>query len=78
MLDNLPTRSREIIIANMKQSVSLSLRILKSLYPQANLDATGEGFAATCSDNEALKLIEDSTVAAEHIVDMLPVDMSLR
>jgi hypothetical protein len=78
MLDNLPTRSREIIIANMKQSVSLSLRILKSLYPQANLDAAGEGFAATCSDNEALKLIEDSTVAAEHIVDMLPVDMSLR
>jgi hypothetical protein len=78
MLDNLPTRSREIIIANMKQSVSLSLRILKSLYPQANLDVAGEGFAATCSDNEALKLIEDSTVAAEHIVDMLPVDMSLR
>jgi hypothetical protein len=41
------------------------------------LDVAGEGFAATCSDEEALKLIEDSTVTAGHIVDMLGVDMSL-
>jgi hypothetical protein len=36
-----------------------------------------EGFAATCSDEEALKLIEDSAVTVRHIVDMLGVDMSL-
>jgi hypothetical protein len=77
MLDSLPTRSREIILANMKQSVSLTLRILKSLYPRADLDAAGEGFTATCSDNEALKLIEDSAMMAERIVDMFPVYMSL-
>jgi hypothetical protein len=41
------------------------------------LDVAGEGFAVTCSDEEALKLIEDSTVTAGHIVDMLGVDMSL-
>jgi hypothetical protein len=41
MLDGLPTRSREIILTNMKQSMSLTLRNLKSLYPQANLDVVG-------------------------------------
>jgi hypothetical protein len=77
MLDSLPSRSREIILANMKQSTSLTLRILKSLYPRYDLDATGEHFATTCNDEEALKLIGDSVVTAGHIVDMLPVDMSL-
>jgi hypothetical protein len=52
MLNNIPTRSQEIIITNMRQSASLTLRILKSLYPQADLDAAGEGFAVTCSDEE--------------------------
>jgi hypothetical protein len=47
----------------MRQSSSLTLGILKSLYPQANLDAVSEGFAATCSDEEALKLVEDSAKA---------------
>jgi hypothetical protein len=61
----------------MKQSMSLTLRILKSLYPRVDLDAAGEGFAATSSDDEALKLVEDSTVMEEHIVDMLLVDMSI-
>jgi hypothetical protein len=70
MLDSLPTRSQEIILANMKQSTSLTLGILKSLYPQADLDVAGEGFAGTCSDDEALKLVEDPAVTVEHIVDM--------
>jgi hypothetical protein len=73
MLDYLPTRSQEIILANMWQLASLTLGILKSLYPQA-----GEGFAVTCSDEEALKLVEDSAKIAGQVVDMLGVDMSLR
>jgi hypothetical protein len=77
MLDDLPTRSREIILANMKQSMSLTLGILKSVYPRADLDTTSEGFMATCSDDEELKLVEDFTVTVERIVDMLPVDMSI-
>jgi hypothetical protein len=77
MLDILPTRSQEIILANMKQLVSLTLSILRSLYPRADLDAVGEGFAATCSDEEALKLIDDSAVMVGHIMDMLGVDISL-
>jgi hypothetical protein len=64
MLDSLPIRSREIILANMRHSVTLTLGILQSLYPWANMDMAGEGFAATCSDEEALKLIEDSVVMA--------------
>jgi hypothetical protein len=47
MLDSLPTRSREIILIIMSQSTSLTLRILKSLYPRADLDVAGEGFAVT-------------------------------
>jgi hypothetical protein len=74
---SLPTRSQEIILTNMKQSASLTLGILKSLYLRANLDAADEGFAATCSNDEALKLIEDSTIMAGRIVDMFPVDMSI-
>jgi hypothetical protein len=64
------TRSREIILSNMRQSASLTLRILKSLYPWADLDAVGEGFVVTYSDEEALKLMEDSTIMAGQIVDM--------
>jgi hypothetical protein len=61
----------------VRQSGSLTLGILKSLYPQADLDAAGEGFVVTCSDEEALKLVEDSSVTARRVVDMLGVDMSL-
>jgi hypothetical protein len=61
----------------MQQPASLTLGILKSLYPQADLDAAGEGFTTTCSDEEALKLVEDSVVTSRQIGDMLDVDMSL-
>jgi hypothetical protein len=47
------------------------------VYPRADLDMVGEGFMVTCSDEEALKLIEDSAMTAGQIVDMLGVDMSL-
>jgi hypothetical protein len=77
MLDSLPSRSQEIILANKRQPASLTLGILKSLYPRADLDAAGEGFVVTCSDEEALKLVEDSSKTACQVVDMLGVDMSL-
>jgi hypothetical protein len=73
MLDNLPNQSREIILANMWQSTSLTLGILNSLYHLADLDAAGEGFMVTCTDEEALMLVEDSVVAARQVVDMLGV-----
>jgi hypothetical protein len=60
LLDGLLNRCWDIILANMKQAASLTLGILKSLYPQADLDATGEGFAVTYTSEEALKLVEDS------------------
>jgi hypothetical protein len=66
-----------IMLANMMQLASLTLRILKSLYPWADLDMAGEGFIVTCSGKEALRLVEDSAMTVGHIVDMLPVDMSL-
>jgi hypothetical protein len=77
MLNSMPARSREIMLANMMQLASLTLRILKSLYPWADLDMAGEGFIVTCSGKEALRLVEDSAMTVGHIVDMLPVDMSL-
>jgi hypothetical protein len=77
MLDSLSGRSQEIIFANMRQSASLTLGILKSLYPRADLDVAGEGFTMTCSDEEALKQVEDSAKTAGQVVDMLGVNMSL-
>jgi hypothetical protein len=77
MLDSLLTRSRENILANMRHSMSLTLGILKSPNPWADLDVAGEGFATICSDEEALKLIEDSAMTAGQVIDMLGVDMSL-
>jgi hypothetical protein len=77
MLDSLLTRSQEIILANMRQSASLTLRILKFVYPRADLDVAGEGFVVTHSDEEALKLIEDSAITTRHIIGMLRIDMSL-
>jgi hypothetical protein len=47
MLDSMSNRSRDITLVNMRQSMSLTLGILKSLYPRADLDAAGEGFVAT-------------------------------
>jgi hypothetical protein len=78
MLDSLSIRSREIILANMRQSTSLTLKILKSPYPLADLDVMSEAFTVTCSDEEALKLIENSAMMAGQVIDMLGVDMSLR
>jgi hypothetical protein len=60
----------------MKQVASLTLRILKSLYPRADLDAAGDGFTMTCTGEEALRLVEDSALTADRIVDMVPIDMS--
>jgi hypothetical protein len=76
LLDGLPNWCREVILANMKQAASLTLRILMSLSPRADLDAVGNGFAATCISKEALKLVEDSALMADHIIDMVRIDMS--
>jgi hypothetical protein len=42
-LDSMPTHSRQVILANVEQSTCLTLGILKSLYPLADFNATGDG-----------------------------------
>jgi hypothetical protein len=54
----------------------LTLGILKSLYPRADLDMTGTGFVASYIDEEASKFMEDSTVMVDRIIEMLLIDMS--
>jgi hypothetical protein len=76
LLDSLLTRCREVILTNMKQAASLTLEVLKSLYPRADLDAADEGFAMTSTDEEALKLMEDFAMMADRILDMSLLDMS--
>jgi hypothetical protein len=41
LLDKLPTHSRDIVISNMRKESSLTLRILKSLYPWGRLEHGG-------------------------------------
>jgi hypothetical protein len=76
LLDGIPTRCQEIILTNMKQAASLTLWILKSVYLRADLDVAGECFMVTGTDEEALKLVEDSAMTADHILDMVSIDMS--
>jgi adenine/guanine phosphoribosyltransferase-like PRPP-binding protein len=59
----------------MRKASKLTLRILKSLYPRADLDTVGEGFMVTCTEEEPNKLVEDSTVTMTRVIEMLPVDM---
>jgi hypothetical protein len=60
----------------VKQSACLTLGILKSLYPLAYFNAVGEERVMTCTDDEASKLVEDSTLMANCIIAMLSIDMS--
>jgi hypothetical protein len=75
-LDGLLSRSWEVILTNMKQSTRLTLGILKTLNPKADLDAAGEGFAMACTNEDARKLMEYPTLTAGRILEMLLVDMS--
>jgi hypothetical protein len=59
----------------MKQTTSLTLGILKSLYPRADLDIAGDDFVMTCTDEETLKLVGDSALTADRIVDVVPIDV---
>jgi hypothetical protein len=77
LLDMLSTRSREIILSNMRKASNLTLRILMSLYPKADLGAAGEGFAATCMEDEATDLVQGFLEIATQIIEMIPIDMSL-
>jgi hypothetical protein len=60
----------------MRKTSSLTHRVMKSLYPQDDLDAVGEGFMVTCTEEEANKLVEDSTMKVTQDIKMLPIDMS--
>jgi hypothetical protein len=57
--------------------MSITLGTLKSLYLWADLDVEGEVCMVTCTNEEAFKLVKDSTIMAGQVVDMLGVDMSL-
>jgi hypothetical protein len=76
LLDGLSIRSREVILSNMRKASSLTLGILKCLYPWANLDTVGEGFTVTCTEDEANRLVENSIMTTTQIIEMLLVDMS--
>jgi hypothetical protein len=72
----LPTRSRQVIISNMRKASSLTLRILKSLYPKVELDIAGEGFVATYMEEEDSDLIQSFIETGSQVIVTIPVDMS--
>jgi hypothetical protein len=76
LLDILSTHSQEIIISNMRKMSSLTLGILKSLYPWTDMDMVGEGFMATYTEEEANQHVEDSIETVPRVIEMLPVNMS--
>jgi hypothetical protein len=74
LLDQPLTRSREVIHSNMCKASSLTLRILKSLYPKEDLGAGDEGFAPTCTEEEANELVRRFLEMVTWIVEMIPLN----
>jgi hypothetical protein len=66
-------KSRELIKKQILMASSLTLGVLKSLYPHANLDVVGEGFTKDCDQAQAAQLIKDSLQAAAQIIDMINI-----
>jgi hypothetical protein len=59
----------------MRKASSLTLIILKSLYPRSDLDAAGEGFAASCSGEEANDLMQSFVETVTWVIEMISVYM---
>jgi hypothetical protein len=60
----------------MRKASSLTLRTVKSLYPRADLDTVGEGFAAS-NKEEADDLVQSFIEIATQVIRMIPVDVVL-
>jgi hypothetical protein len=59
-----------------EESVKLDSQDPDVPLPQADLDVVGNGFAATYTEEEAGKLVEDSTETTSQVIKMLPIVMS--
>ena len=66
-------KTRELMKKRMLRASSLTLGILKSLYPRADLDVAKEGFARDCDQARASKLVKDSVAAATEIIEMIQI-----
>ena len=64
-------KTRELMKNRMLRASSLTLGILKSLYPRASLDIAREGFAKDCEPTRASQLVKDSVAAASEIIEMI-------
>jgi hypothetical protein len=54
--------------------IHLTPRILKSLYPKADLGAASEGFAMTCTEEEANELVRGFHKMTTLIIEMIPLN----
>ena len=69
----MPDKTRELMKKRMLRASSLTPGILKSLYPRANLDVAGEGFAKDYKSAQASQLVKDSVTAATEIIEMIKI-----
>jgi hypothetical protein len=60
----------------MRKASSLTLGILKSFNPQANMVVAFEGVIVTCTEDDPNQLTEDSTVTVSRVLEMPHIDMS--
>jgi hypothetical protein len=59
-----------------EESIKLAPRDPEIPLPRAGWDSVDKGFVMTCTEEEANKLVEDSTMMATWVIEMLPIDMS--
>ena len=69
----MPDKAQELMKKRMLRASSLTLGMLKSLYPRAKLDVAGEGFAKDCEPAQASQLVKDSVAAATEIIEMIKI-----
>jgi hypothetical protein len=59
----------------MLRASSLTLRILKSLYPKVDLGVVGEAFATNCTKEEANELVRSFFETVTCIIEMIPLNL---
>ena len=71
LLNKIPNQARDWVRRIAERSSQVTMGILKSLYPRANIDAAGDGWAQDVTQDQAGALADSSQSAAERVTRML-------
>ena len=70
-LHNVPEAFERYVSTTTHQYVGHVLELVKSYWPTTRLDALGKGAKAECTDEQFCQYVEETSVAANQIVESL-------